>query len=129
MWKKWKITLYFVTLQRNSEKDEEKLLKFEPKMKKYSNLLLLTSVFVSISISRVSSVRIHYIHWNSSSPIFRDPSSSHVIEIRGGRRDQPWDYEQVSTKSIKSLNNKLSRVTSCHLLGHLLYCVVFFMWL
>ena len=62
------------------------------KMKSLSNLLLLSLLSI---LKSASSVRIHYIHWNSSSPIFRDPSSSHVIEIRGGRRDQPWDYEQV----------------------------------
>jgi hypothetical protein len=56
-------------------------------------LLLLLSALTTLRPA--SCVRIHYIHWNATSPIFRDPSSSHVIEIRGGRRDQPWDYEQV----------------------------------
>ena len=117
MCKKWKkITLSLWHCNGVFDKNEEKLLKRKLKMKNYSYLLLLT--YVLVSISQVSSVRIHYIHWNSSSPIFRDPSSSHVIEIRGGRRDQPWDYEQVNTKYIKSLNNKKSRVATRYLQMH-----------
>ena len=69
-------------------------IKSRTKMKFKTFLIFCTYVLVML-IPWVTSVRIHYIHWNASSPIFRDPGSSHVIEIRGGRRDQPWDYEQV----------------------------------
>ena len=36
----------------------------------------------------------HYVHWNSSNPIFRIDNTDHIIDVNGG--NQPWEYDQVN---------------------------------
>ena len=36
----------------------------------------------------------HYVHWNSSNPIFRIDNTDHIIDVNSG--NQPWEYDQVN---------------------------------
>merc|ERR1712045_204535 len=41
-----------------------------------------------------STVRIHYLHWNSSNPIFRIDNTDHILDVNQG--NLPWEYDQVN---------------------------------
>ena len=36
----------------------------------------------------------HYIHWNTSNPIFRIDNTDHIIDVNTGNK--PWEYDQVN---------------------------------
>ncbi len=36
----------------------------------------------------------HFIHWNTSNPIFRIDNTDHIIDVNRG--NQPWEYDQVN---------------------------------
>ncbi len=36
----------------------------------------------------------HYVHWNTSNPIFRIDNTDHIIDVNRG--NQPWEYDQVN---------------------------------
>lgn len=57
----------------------------------YSSILLFILVrFQSIDAARKS----HYVHWNTSNPIFRIDNTDHIIDVNRG--NQPWEYDQVN---------------------------------
>ena len=62
--------------------------KMESKMKKI--LLWLFGLFMVASGTRKS----HYIHWNTTNPIFRIDNTDHIIDVNRG--NQPWEYDQVN---------------------------------
>jgi len=41
-----------------------------------------------------STVRIHYLHWNSSNPMFRIDNTDHIVDVNQG--NLPWEYDQVN---------------------------------
>merc|ERR1712045_572942 len=41
-----------------------------------------------------STVRIHYLHWNSSNPIFRIDNTDHIVDVNQG--NLPWEYDQLN---------------------------------
>ena len=36
----------------------------------------------------------HYIHWNTTNPIFRIDNTDHIIDVNQGNK--PWEYDQVN---------------------------------
>ena len=36
----------------------------------------------------------HYIHWNTTNPIFRIDNTDHIIDVNRGNK--PWEYDQVN---------------------------------
>lgn len=36
----------------------------------------------------------HYVHWNTSNPMFRIDNTDHVIDVNRGNK--PWEYDQVN---------------------------------
>ena len=52
--------------------------------------LLTASFFL---ITELEAVRVHFVHWNSSNPLFSD-SRNNVIDISSA--SSPWDYEQAN---------------------------------
>ena len=36
----------------------------------------------------------HYVHWNTSNPIFRIDNTDHIIDVNRGNK--PWEYDQVN---------------------------------
>ena len=49
-------------------------------------------ITASILIVRLEAVKVHFVHWNSSNPLFS--SSRNVIDISSAK--SPWDYEQAN---------------------------------
>lgn len=45
-------------------------------------------------VNTSSTVRIHYLHWNSSNPIFRIDNTDHIVDVNQG--NQAWEYDQVN---------------------------------
>lgn len=41
-----------------------------------------------------ATVRVHYLHWNSSNPIFRIDNTDHILDVNQG--NMPWEYDQVN---------------------------------
>ena len=37
---------------------------------------------------------VHYIHWNTSNPIFRIDNTDHIIDVN--HENKPWEYDQVN---------------------------------
>jgi ephrin-B len=35
----------------------------------------------------------HYVHWNTTNPIFRIDNTDHIIDVNRGNK--PWEYDQV----------------------------------
>ena len=56
-------------------------------------LLVLSIVFRQIDgISGVK--QSHFVHWNTSNPIFRIDNTDHIIDVNHGNK--PWEYDQVN---------------------------------
>ena len=36
----------------------------------------------------------HYVHWNTTNPIFRIDNTDHIIDVNRGNK--PWEYDQVN---------------------------------
>ncbi|TRY70857.1 hypothetical protein TCAL_10289 [Tigriopus californicus] len=51
-------------------------------------------LLLAMSITVAQSTRIHYIHWNSSNPIFRIDNTDHIIDVNTG--NLPWEYDQAN---------------------------------
>ena len=54
-------------------------------------ILLLPCIFAQGCLGLKQS---HYVHWNSSNPIFRIDNTDHIIDVNSG--NQPWEYDQVN---------------------------------
>ena len=56
---------------------------------------LLTSFWLVIGALTIEAVKeTHYIHWNTSNPIFRIDNTDHIIDVNRGNK--PWEYDQVN---------------------------------
>ena len=56
-------------------------------------LLLFSIVFQQINV--INGVRqSHFVHWNTSNPIFRIDNTDHIIDVNHGNK--PWEYDQVN---------------------------------
>jgi len=43
---------------------------------------------------RVGGVTVHYLHWNTSNPIFRIDNTDHIVDVNQG--NLPWEYDQLN---------------------------------
>lgn len=41
-----------------------------------------------------ASVRVHYLHWNSSNPVFRIDNTDHIVDVN--QDSLPWEYDQLN---------------------------------
>ena len=56
-------------------------------------LLLLSIVLQQIHV--ISCIKQnHFVHWNTSNPIFRIDNTDHIIDVNHGNK--PWEYDQVN---------------------------------
>jgi hypothetical protein len=53
-------------------------------------LVIVASMFLQLASKRVEAVRVHFVHWNTSNPIFFN--GQNVIDIS----TTAWDYEQAN---------------------------------
>jgi len=51
-------------------------------------------VLIHILMSGVDAVRVHYLHWNSTNPIFRIDNTDHIMDVNQG--NLPWEYDQLN---------------------------------
>lgn len=57
--------------------------------------LLVLVVCCSLIEGLVGAVKqSHFIHWNTSNPIFRIDNTDHIIDVNRGNK--PWEYDQVN---------------------------------
>ena len=55
----------------------------------------LTGLIIFHILSTVSAVRkSHFVHWNTTNPIFRIDNTDHIIDVNQGNK--PWEYDQVN---------------------------------
>jgi len=45
-------------------------------------------------LCQVGAVTVHYLHWNSSNPIFRIDNTDHIVDVNQG--NLPWEYDQLN---------------------------------
>ena len=51
-------------------------------------------LLINLLVSCVDSVRVHYLHWNSTNPIFRIDNTDHIMDVNQG--NLPWEYDQLN---------------------------------
>ena len=56
-------------------------------------LLVLSIVFQQIDVIK-GVKQSHFVHWNTSNPIFRIDNTDHIIDVNHGNK--PWEYDQVN---------------------------------
>ncbi|KAK8379670.1 hypothetical protein O3P69_019570 [Scylla paramamosain] len=58
-------------------------------------VVLVVVVVEVVLLARVSTAtKMHYIHWNTSNPIFRIDNTDHIIDVNKG--NVPFEYDQVN---------------------------------
>jgi len=45
-------------------------------------------------LTSVSSVKVHYLYWNSSNPIFRIDNTDHIVDVNQG--NSPFEFDQLN---------------------------------
>jgi len=45
-------------------------------------------------LTAVSSVKVHYLYWNSSNPIFRIDNTDHIVDVNQG--NSPFEFDQLN---------------------------------
>merc|ERR1719211_114359 len=54
----------------------------------------LVVVLLPLLTRQAAAVRVHYLHWNSSNPIFRIDNTDHIADVNQG--NLPWEYDQLN---------------------------------
>jgi len=57
-------------------------------------VLLLVSVETLSLATVTTATRMHYIHWNTTNPIFRIDNTDHIIDVN--KNNVPFEYDQVN---------------------------------
>jgi len=68
------------------------LVSFRVRLQHLYVLWILT--FMQLPHDIVALRQSHYVHWNSSNPIFRIDNTDHIIDVNKGNK--PWEYDQVN---------------------------------
>jgi len=55
---------------------------------------VIVCLLMSLLMSGVDGVRVHYLHWNSTNPIFRIDNTDHIMDVNQG--NLPWEYDQLN---------------------------------
>jgi len=65
-------------------------------MELFLDLVLMKSLFLTLLIvfPAKASVRVHYLHWNSSNPVFRIDNTDHIVDVN--QDNLPWEYDQLN---------------------------------
>ena len=58
----------------------------------------------------VDAVTVHYLHWNTSNPIFRIDNTDHIVDVNQG--NLPWEYDQLNIICPSYLGNRGGTKTS-----------------
>ncbi|XP_071522677.1 ephrin-A5b-like isoform X1 [Panulirus ornatus] len=64
------------------------------KLCSYLTLLVVVCVEVICLCRLANCTKMHYIHWNTSNPIFRIDNTDHIIDVNKG--NIPFEYDQVN---------------------------------
>ena len=56
--------------------------------------LLVFAIMTALDMPVVSSVKTHFVYWNSSNPIFGRENADHVVDVNLG--NLPWEYDQLN---------------------------------
>jgi hypothetical protein len=59
-----------------------------------STLLFLQIGLLFLCSEAVATRQSHYVHWNTTNPIFRIDNTDHIIDVNRGNK--PWEYDQVN---------------------------------
>jgi len=59
----------------------------------YSNVVTVC-LLILLKLWRVGGVTVHYLHWNTSNPIFRIDNTDHIVDVNQG--NLPWEYDQLN---------------------------------
>ena len=55
-------------------------------------------LFLGVVLQQMSAItalsQSHFVHWNTSNPIFRIDNTDHIIDVNHGNK--PWEYDQVN---------------------------------
>jgi len=54
----------------------------------------LVVVLLPLLTRQAAAVRVHYLHWNSSNPIFRIDNTDHIVDVNQG--NLPFEYDQLN---------------------------------
>ena len=49
----------------------------------YSNVVTVC-LLIFVKLWRVGGVTVHYLHWNTSNPIFRIDNTDHIVDVNQG---------------------------------------------
>jgi len=52
------------------------------------------STFILLTADTLALRQSHFVHWNSTNPIFRIDNTDHIIDVNKGNK--PWEYDQVN---------------------------------
>ncbi|XP_047736439.1 uncharacterized protein LOC108682533 [Hyalella azteca] len=55
---------------------------------------LVAAFHLTSLITSTTATKMHYIHWNTSNPIFRIDNTDHIIDVN--KNNFPFDYDQVN---------------------------------
>ena len=60
-----------------------------------SSILVFLQIGLLLMCSEALATRqSHYVHWNTTNPIFRIDNTDHIIDVNRGNK--PWEYDQVN---------------------------------
>jgi len=59
----------------------------------YTNVVTVC-LLIFVKLWRVGGVTVHYLHWNTSNPIFRIDNTDHIVDVNQG--NLPWEYDQLN---------------------------------
>ena len=55
----------------------------------------VTLLVLSLVLHQINGIKQnHFVHWNTSNPIFRIDNTDHIIDVNHGNK--PWEYDQVN---------------------------------
>jgi len=57
-------------------------------------LEVIFCLLINLLVPCTNAVRVHYLHWNSTNPIFRIDNTDHIMDVNQG--NLPWEYDQLN---------------------------------
>jgi len=68
---------------------------FKFKQRQFHSLVLVLAFQILVTSQGGHALRqSHYVHWNTTNPIFRIDNTDHIIDVNRGNK--PWEYDQVN---------------------------------
>ena len=66
----------------------------ENKTMELSSIPVIFYLLLVKALCLVDAVTVHYLHWNTSNPIFRIDNTDHIVDVNQG--NLPWEYDQLN---------------------------------